>query len=55
MKKNAVIYACLFLVLSSLSSCELIADIFKAGIWVGIILVVAIIILILWLIGKFRR
>ncbi|HRO43129.1 MAG TPA: hypothetical protein PL009_09865 [Flavipsychrobacter sp.] len=39
-------------VILSLSSCELIGDIFKAGMWVGIILVVGIIALVLFLIRK---
>ncbi len=39
-------------VLLSLSSCELIGDIFKAGVWVGIIIVVVIIAIVLWLIRK---
>jgi len=55
MKKNALIYSSLFLTLASLSSCEVIGGIFKAGIWVGVIIVVAIIALILWLVGRGRR
>jgi hypothetical protein len=39
-------------VLLSLSSCELIGDIFKAGMWVGVILVVGIIALILFILRK---
>lgn len=38
-----------------LSSCEAIAGIFKAGVWVGILIVVVIIVIILWLIGKTRK
>jgi hypothetical protein len=52
MKQNAVIYGSLLLAFSSLSSCELIGDIFQAGIWVGVIIVVAVIALIFWLIGR---
>lgn len=37
------------------SSCQVIADIFKAGMWVGIIIVVAIIALIFWLLSKFTK
>jgi hypothetical protein len=37
------------------SSCQAIGDIFKAGMWVGIIVVVVIVALVLWLIGKARR
>lgn len=38
-----------------LSSCELIGDIFQAGMWVGVIIVVGIIALLFWIINKFRR
>lgn len=38
-----------------LSSCELIGDIFQAGMWVGIIIVVGIIALLFWIISRFRR
>jgi len=38
-----------------LSSCELIGGIFKAGLWVGIIIVVAIVALVIYFIGKARK
>ena len=34
------------------SSCEVIGDIFKAGVWVGVIVVVGIIALVIWLIAR---
>ncbi|HEY9342088.1 MAG TPA: hypothetical protein VIQ23_10935 [Hanamia sp.] len=37
------------------TSCEAIAGIFKAGMWVGILIVVIIIGIILWIIGKARK
>jgi hypothetical protein len=37
------------------SSCEVVGGIFKAGIWVGILLVVLVVGLILWLVGRGRR
>jgi hypothetical protein len=37
------------------SGCELIGDIFQAGFVVGIIIIVLIIAVIGWLIGRFRR
>lgn len=43
------------MLLSLVTGCEVIGDIFQAGMWVGIIIVVAIIALVLWLISKFRR
>ncbi len=39
----------------ALSSCEAIAGIFKAGIWVGIIIVVLVVAVIFWLINKARK
>jgi hypothetical protein len=39
----------------SLSSCELAGDIFSAGMWVGVLIVVAVIALIIWLVGKGRK
>jgi hypothetical protein len=39
----------------TLSSCEVVGGIFKAGMWVGILLVVLVVGLILWLIGRGRR
>lgn len=33
------------------SGCEIVGDIFKAGVWVGVILVVAVIFLIIKLLG----
>lgn len=38
-----------------LSSCQAIAGIFKAGIWVGVIGVVILIAFILWVIGKVKK
>lgn len=35
-----------------LSSCEAIAGIFKAGVWTGVIIIVAIIALVIFVIGK---
>lgn len=49
------IISLLFIILLSLSGCELVAGIFKAGVWVGVILVVLIVGVILWLIGKARN
>jgi hypothetical protein len=42
----------LFAMLTFLSSCELVGDIFKAGVWVGVLVVVGIIALLLLLIRK---
>lgn len=50
---NLVITSLILIV--TLSSCEAIAGIFKAGLWVGIIIVVVIVAIILWLIGKAKK
>jgi hypothetical protein len=49
--KKIQIFAVIALLLS-LSSCQAIGDIFKAGVWVGVIIVVAVIGLIVFLISK---
>jgi hypothetical protein len=38
-----------------LSSCELVGDIFEAGFWAAIIVVVIVIAIIIWIVNRFRR
>ncbi len=45
----------LLMVLFSITSCELVGDIFQAGVGVGIFLVILVVVLIIWLMRKFRR
>jgi len=40
------------LLATTLSSCELVEGIFKAGMWTGVILVIVVIALIIWLAAK---
>jgi hypothetical protein len=48
-----ILYVLLFVMISiSLTSCELVGDIFKAGVWVGVLAVAAIIGLVIFLISK---
>ncbi len=49
------ILAVLLVFAATLSSCELVGDIFEAGIWAGILIVVAIVALVIWLISRFRK
>jgi hypothetical protein len=42
----------LLAILLSLSSCELIGDIFKAGVWAGVLLVVGIVAVVIFLLSK---
>jgi cytosine/uracil/thiamine/allantoin permease len=51
MKKYSLI-AIIALISTTLSSCELVEGIFKAGVWSGVIIVVIILALIIWLISK---
>lgn len=37
-----------------LSSCTVIGGIFKAGVWVGIIAVVVVVLVLIWIISLFR-
>lgn len=50
--RNYSIPAVFFSLLLFLSSCELIGDIFKTGVYTGIIIVILVIVLIIWLIRK---
>ena len=53
--KQFITLSFLSMVLVMMSGCQVIGDIFKAGVWVGIIVVVVIIALVLWLIGKTKK
>ena len=39
----------------ALTGCELVAVIFKAGVWVGVLLVLGVIAIVIWLISKMMR
>ena len=44
----------LFIAALTLGGCEIAADIFKAGVWVGVVLVVVIVGGIIWMVSKSR-
>jgi len=50
-----LLYPVLVFCLATLSGCQAIADIFKAGVWVGIIIVFVVIFLIVFLIGRAKK
>jgi uncharacterized membrane protein YdbT with pleckstrin-like domain len=54
-KNNGFFLAFLFAIIITLSSCEAIGGIFKAGIWVGVVVVVLIVGIILWIISKAKK
>ncbi|MCJ8167194.1 hypothetical protein MKJ04_20305 [Pontibacter sp. E15-1] len=45
----------LVLLMLTLSSCEIVGDIFKAGAYTAIIVIVLVVVLIFWLFRKLRR
>lgn len=55
MKRNLWLTALFASIVLSVSSCAAIGGIFKAGMWVGIIVVVVVVALVLWLISKVRK
>ena len=52
---NKINLAAILFFLITLSGCQAIGDIFKAGVWVGILGVVLVLILIFWLIGRAKN
>ena len=54
-KNNGIILAALLVGLTALSSCEVMGDLMEFGVWIGIIIVVAVVALIWWIIRKFKR
>ena len=54
-KSNLPVFATLMVMLVTLSSCDVVEGIFKAGFWSAIIVIVLIVAVVMWLIGKTRR
>lgn len=50
--KRAFPLALIAFLCSTLSSCELVEGIFKAGVWSGIIIVVVVVALLIWILSK---
>jgi hypothetical protein len=55
MKKLSGIWLSALAMAMTLSSCEVVGGIFKAGFWTAIILIVLVIVIILWVINRGRR
>lgn len=55
MKTFPYLWLCFIALAVTLTSCEVVGGIFKAGFWTAIIIVVVVIALILWLVGRGRR
>jgi len=52
MKHSSNLFVFLLLFTVALSGCEVIGDIFKAGVWTGVLLVILVIGIIVWLITR---
>jgi hypothetical protein len=48
MKHSSYLYVLLLLFTVALTGCEMIGDIFKAGVWTGVLLVILVIGVIIW-------
>ena len=55
MKQYSFLWLSALAMVMTLSSCEVVGGIFKAGFWSAIILIVVVVALILWLVGRGRR
>lgn len=55
MKKYNYVWLWVLAMAMTLTSCEVVGGIFKAGFWTAIIIIVIIVALILWLVGRGRR
>ena len=54
--KNYTTSVLVFLVLATtLSSCELVGDIFKAGFYAAFIVIAIVVALVIWIFSRFRR
>ncbi len=52
MKNYIIKILTLLLFLTTFTGCSVIGDIFEAGLWAGVILVVLVIVVVIWLIKK---
>jgi hypothetical protein len=52
MKHFSYFFVFFFLCAVALTGCEVIGDIFKAGVWTGVLLVILVIGIIVWLITR---
>ena len=55
MKQYSYLWLASLLVMVSLSSCEMVEGIFKAGFYAAIFWVVIVVVIIIWLVNRFRR
>lgn len=54
-RNNTLVFALAAIMISTLTSCQAIGDIFKAGFWSAIIVVILVVAIIIWIISKARK
>jgi len=54
-KTRYIIWPIAILLLTTISSCDFIASVFKGGVYVGVFLVLIAIAIIVWLVSRTRR
>ena len=54
-KNNGILLAFLFAIIITMSSCEVMGDLVQFGVWIGVIIVIAIIAIIYWISRKFKK
>lgn len=56
MRKNIYLVPVVLLFISlSMSSCEAIGNIFKAGVWTGFLLIAVVVAVIIWIVARARK
>jgi len=54
-RNSTLLFGLLAFIIFTAGSCEAIGYIFKAGVWVGVILVVLVVAIIFWVINKAKK
>jgi hypothetical protein len=55
MRTTTSLAVLLLALVTTMTSCQVAGGIFKAGMWMGVIIVVLVIVLVLWLLNKMRK
>jgi hypothetical protein len=55
MKQLSYLFLAALALSTTLTSCELVGDIFKAGAYTAIIGIILVVVLVFWLISRFRK
>lgn len=55
MKQFSYLFVAALLLSTTLTSCELVGDIFKAGAYTAIIGIILVVVLVIWLVSRFRK